>query len=121
MRYKLTIDATDRPLVYDVTCTSGYLDDGTEKLFHTEMGAEVRYDYRTRTFKTLGGWLIGTASYDWSEGDGPIYDYLWEHYNPGISEQIIEKIENDFAEDIKKAKESCNVQRFLRTISLTIF
>lgn len=118
MRYKIDIEQGHRPLVYSVFCNSGYNEDGTEKLFHTEIGANIRYDYKTRSFKTLSGWLIGTSDFEWSAAEGSDYDYLWEHYNPGIRDQIVNLIETEFADDIKKAKETVQLERFPRTIHI---
>lgn len=93
MKYIFTLEkAVDEngkviPGTYCVDCSEGYREDGTRKLLHNEIS--VTFRVVNGGIYVLDGWHIGTEDYDLDEGD----DFTLEYYHPGLTEQILERLE----------------------------
>ena len=90
-RYIFCLQKQSEPDTYNFMCQSAYRPDGTKKFLHNEVDVEFRLvDGKPYI---LSGYHIGTQDFDFGEGD-PWDDYV-EYYQPGITEQVLERIKNN--------------------------
>lgn len=79
----------DDPGVYNFSCNTILLPDGTEGLLHNEV--VVTFKLVNGKPCILSGYHIGTEDFDFDEGDS-WEDYV-ESYHPGITEQVMDKLQ----------------------------
>ena len=78
---------------YNFMCQAMQKPDGTKKWLHNEV--DVTFKLVNGEPYILSGYHIGTQDFDFDKGD-PWDDYV-EYYQPGITEQVLERIKhNDY-------------------------
>ena len=77
--------------VYEFMCQDAYRPDGTKKYLHNEVA--VTFKLVNGEPYILSGWHIGTEDFGFDEGDS--WDDYVEYYQPGITQQVLERIKNN--------------------------
>lgn len=89
MKYLINLNKTENSFYMD--CNEAIID-GERKLLHNEVGCS--FEIEDGKIKVISGWHIGTEDFEWTEDEG---DYTWvlEQYHPGITEQLLELVEEE--------------------------
>lgn len=97
------------PDTYNFMCQSVLLPNGTEKYLHNEV--DVTFRLENGEPYILSGCHIGTQDFDFDEGD-PWDDYV-EHYHPGITEQVLNKIQKGDFRDEEEDSANMYLDRYI--------
>ena len=82
--YVLNLNKTGN--AYYCDCNEAIDSNGNKRLLHNEVG--FSFLLVNGKMKLLGGWHIGTEDFEFGEMEY----WVLEHYHPGITEQVINKI-----------------------------